>query len=209
MDAETEKFIVASFAAWAGDFEYFEKLLRAFSPPHKIDSKIPQELQDPIDIIRWSGAKRLRQLRQKKGEFKNIISEYKKLGFNLSDKPLIIETINLKSTLWRTGERDFLLQGYLKNLNWQNELFLRARRQSSMVEHSEPDSKKTPVFKPLGVSWYVPGDLFLQAELTDLGFVEATGLWTKPNFPESAEAITVPFSKLLSDLDGSIDNTRR
>jgi hypothetical protein len=39
MGAEPDKFIIASFAIWAGDFAYFEKLLRDFSPPIKAGRK--------------------------------------------------------------------------------------------------------------------------------------------------------------------------
>ena len=207
MGVETDKYIVASFAIWAGDFVYFEKLLSEFSPPHKIKRKIHEQVQDPIEIIRWAGAKRLRQLRQKKGEFRNIVAEYKKLGFDLSDRPLILETMNLRSTLWRIGERDFLLQGYLKDFKWQKELFIRARKIARIAEHTEPEVKGKP-FMPLGARWVMPGNLFLKVELTDLGLLEAEGVWTGRRLPKSAKPITSQFSKLLDLLDERIEDSK-
>ena len=122
MPAETDKFIIASFALWAGDFEYCEKLLRAYSNPSDV-APIEDGAEIPEDFIRATGALRLRQLWQKRGEFKKLTKEYGNQGVEITDKPTILETKHLRATLWRTGAREFMMQGYLKELSWQEGLF--------------------------------------------------------------------------------------
>ena len=213
MLADTDKFIIATFALWAGDFEHVEKLLREFSPPHETTS-IDEGAEKPEDFIRATGALRLRQLRQKRGEFKKLAAEYANQEVEVTDKPTILETKHLRATLWRTGEREFVMQGYLKELRWQHSLFELAHREASRHDGPkprlprslpyliEPETEAQPS-KPLGVAWSIPQNPFLQVELTDLGLIEATGLWIEPRLPQNAEVIKEPFSKLLRTLDDS------
>ena len=214
MPAETDKFVIATFALWAGDFAYVEKLLREFSPPHET-SLIDEAAETPEDFIRATGALRLRQLWQKRGEFKKLTAEYLGQGVEITDTPSILETKHLRATLWRTGEREFLMQGYLKELGWQNGLFELARREASGHEVSktslpsqspyllEPGAEGEPL-KPLGVAWTVTQNPFVQVELTDLGLLEATALWIEPRLPENAAAIKGPLLKLLEGLDAPL-----
>ena len=207
MVAETDKFIIATFALWAGDFAYCEKLLREYSPPYEAGS-IDEGVRAPEDFIRATGALRLRQLWQKRGEFKKLAAEYEHQGVELTDRPIILETKHLRATVWRSGEREFFMQGYLKELTWQESLFTRASREASTgkTPKARTDSQKFELFgseavKPLGSAWVVTGNPFLQVELTDMGLIEASGLWTEPLLPESAEAITDTFLRLLKVLD--------
>src|SRR2546430_13772592 len=110
MPAETDKFIVATFALWAGDFAFCEELLREFSPPAETPTFV-EDIQHPEDVIRSTGALRLRQLWQKRGEFRKLAAEYSDQGVEVTDKPIILETKNLRATVWRTGEREFVMQG--------------------------------------------------------------------------------------------------
>src|SRR5260370_2545965 len=119
--------------------------------------------------------------------------------------------------LWRTGERELLMQGYLKELAWQNGLFESAHREASKHEVSktsvqpqrpylfEPEVEGESL-KPLGVAWAIPQNPFVQVELTDLRLLEATGIWTEPRLPENAESIAGPFLKLLENLDVLLGN---
>lgn len=211
MAAETEQFIIATFALWAGDFGFVEENLREFSPPYNTPS-IDEGAESPEDFIRATGALRLRQLWQKRGEFKKLAAEYADHDVEITDKPIILETKHLRATLWRTGEREFVMQGYLKELSWQNRLFELAHREAK--KHDAPkvrmpvgsaylietEAEGEPV-KPLGVAWAVAQNPFIQVELTDMGLLEATGLWTERRLPQDAEAIKSPFLKVLAALD--------
>ena len=86
--------------------------------------------------------------------------------------------------------------------------FTPASREASTgkTPKARTDSQKFELFgseavKPLGSAWVVTGNPFLQVELTDMGLIEASGLWTEPLLPESAEAITDTFLRLLKVLD--------
>jgi hypothetical protein len=211
MAAKTDPFIVATFALWAGDFAYVAEHLREFSPPHNTPS-IDDGAESPEDFIRATGALRLRQLRQKRGEFKKLTSEYADQDVEITDKPIILETKHLRATVWRIGEREFVMQGYLRELSWQNRLFELAHREASRNDAPKVRIPKGPAYlieseaegeplKPLGVAWAVAQNPFIQVELTDMGLLEATGLWTERRLPQDAEAITKPFLNLLNALD--------
>src|SRR6266478_2226201 len=109
MAVETDGFVIATFALWAGDFSYCEQLLREFSPPHDTPP-IDDTAQSPEDFIRATGALRLRQLWQKRGEFKQFAAEFYDAGYQIADNPTVLETKHLRATVWRTAEREFLLQ---------------------------------------------------------------------------------------------------
>lgn len=211
MTAETDKFIVATFALWAGDFAFFERLLKEFSPPWNLRS--PEGgVESPEDVIRATGALRLRQLWQKKGEFQKLIVEYRPQGIQIVEQPLTLQTRHLRATVWRTGEREFSMQAYLRDLAWEEELFARARREASrnrppqrrfppgLSEAVGPAPERLPG-KALGDSWTVAGNPFLQIELTDLGLLDVSALWTELELPESGESITRPLFELLRVLD--------
>jgi len=211
MAVETDEFVIATFALWAGDFSYCEKLLTKFSPPHNTP-QIGDQAQSPEDFICATGALRLRQLWQKRGEFKQFAAEFYEEGYQIVDNPTVLETKHLRATVWRNGEREFLLQGYLKDLAWQDSLFELARKEAGQTEKPRPptapqqpdlferEAGAAPV-KTLGASWIIAGNPFIQVELTDLGMIEATGLWLEPRLPDSAQPITAPFLRLLETLD--------
>lgn len=239
MVADTDKFIIATFALWAGDFLFFEKLLSTFSPPHRTVAS-ERDMEEPEDFIRTTGALRLRQLWQKRSEFRKLAAEYSSERVQVTDTPMILETEHLRATLWRTGEREFIMQGYLKDLGWQDHLFTCAREQAAKsiepipetpqeelklprrkpkssaqqtTSDIDPDdmsdedykelfhSIERPPILPLGASWTQIGNPFIQVELTDLGLLEATGLWTEGRLPKKADSIVEPFMKVLRNLD--------
>jgi len=211
MAAEEDRFIIGCSALWAGDFEYFEKLLRQYSYPLDVEP-IDHGAESPEDFIRATAALRLRQLWQKRGEFKKLAREYALQGVEITDKPTILETKHLRATLWRTGSREFLLQGYLTDLSWQEGLFSHARRVADAAENPKSKSliQRNDMFEEeeagesftgLGAAWVVAENPFIQVELTDLGLLEATGIWTGRELPDAAAAITQPFLKLLHKLD--------
>jgi len=59
MAAETDPFIIATYALWAGDFAYAEDLLREFSPPHRTPRVDAESVEGPETIIKAVGALRV------------------------------------------------------------------------------------------------------------------------------------------------------
>ena len=109
MAAETDSYIIASSALWAGDFEYFEKLLRAYSNPSDVEP-IDQGAEVPEDFIRATGALRLRQLWQKRGEFKKLAREYARQGAEITDRGCKSVSVNClclpaPPSLWGEAQR--------------------------------------------------------------------------------------------------------
>lgn len=188
------------------------ELLRGFSPPWSTPS-LEDHLESPGDLIQATGALRLKQLWQKRGEFKKLIAEYREQGVQVAEHPIVLETKHLRATLWRIGEREFIILGYLKDLSWQEELFARARREAAknespqrrfppdVVESRGPSPDRQSV-QGLGSTWTVVGNPFMRVELTDLGLLEVSLLWIEPRLPESVEEMRRPLLQLLGRLDG-------
>jgi hypothetical protein len=104
------------------------------------------------------------------------------------------------------------MQGYLKELSWQEELFARAHRLAEGRKHPKVEVPRPTsdmfdpepqegAFEGPGAAWVVAANPFIQIELTDLGSVEAAGIWTRQVLPENARVITEPFLRVLESLD--------
>src|SRR6185295_2430040 len=117
MSVDTDNFIVATFALWAGDFEYAETLLSRYSNAAPLNGIV----ESPDELIRRTGALRLRQLRQKKGEFKLLAAEYG-LRNPVAANPTILVTNHLRGALWRMDARELDLRAYLTDLSWEENL---------------------------------------------------------------------------------------
>jgi hypothetical protein len=211
MPAESDKYIVATFALWAGDFAFAETLLREFSPPRNTPS-LEGGIEAPEDIMRATGVLRLRQLWQRRGEFQKYVAEYRSHGMELVEQPLVVRTEHLRGVVWRTGEREFQMQAYLVDLSWQDELFNRAHAEAGRHETARPSGRGTAaeplelgrediVGRGLGRAWTVTGHPFLQVEVTDLGLIDASMVWVEARLPERGEEIIGPFRGILNSLD--------
>src|SRR6266446_2597877 len=103
MAAESAVFVIATFALWAGDFEYFESRMRDFARSDEIRSR-EKHIETPEDLMRATAALRLRQLWQRRGEFKRLAQESTGRRTELSDRPTILETVHLRATVWRLND---------------------------------------------------------------------------------------------------------
>ncbi len=212
MTAETDRFVVASFALWAGDVAYLESLLRDY-PREQRTFRSLEAVEEPEEIIRIAAELRVRQLAQKRGEFNRAV-EYP-LGaprMSISDRPIVIETTHLRGTVWRAGLRDFLLQGYLSSLGWETNFFDRVNSlaQPSAVSSSSPQDLIEPEpaaesANRIGGAWAIQGNPFVQVEVTDMGLFEANALWTGQDLPREFGPIRQAFRMLLESLDEPTD----
>jgi len=206
MSVDTNNFIVATFALWAGDFEYAETLLSRYAHVPALNGAV----ESPDDLIRRTSALRLRQLRQKKGEFKELAAEHGLRNPVLAN-PTVLVTNHLRGALWRTSAREFDLRAYLTDLTWDESLLRLAHNEANQHERSlEPVEQtnsglgfgdKQPPKTTRGVAWTVTGSLLLRAQLSDMCLLEVNGLWTEPKLTNSDEEIKGPFLKLLHALD--------
>lgn len=221
MDVEWDNFIIAGFALWAGDFDYFERLLKEFSPPSKSPHSIGKILSAD-DLVRATGALRRRQYVQKKREFAKMVKAYE--NAEIRYQPETLQTTNLRATIWRVGVREFVMYAYLTNLDYAEELFSRAQRMADPLPAAEvpatevteksglrrkqrkkqdlnPEALKQ--FEPPGAAWTVEGNPFIQVELTDMGLVRVKALWTKRSLPDAGNQITGSLYHVLTELDRS------
>ena len=207
MAVETDTFVIATMALWAGDFTYFRQIVRgSVYEPAILQSRA----EGPEAIIEAVAGLRLRQLGRKRAEFKELAASLNSRQGDLTDEALVLQTEHLRATVWRTGPREFGLYGYLRDLKYESELFKRAQSLSDSIRPQQASSTyeadyrvkaSGPAFMPLGAAWSVTGDLFIQAEVSDMGLLESTGLWTAGPLPRDSKAVSGPFMALLWSLD--------
>jgi hypothetical protein len=80
MSEATDKFIVATYAIWAGDFHHAEDLLeecKELLRPRGAEAS-------PDDVISKIAASRLRQLHLRRAEFKRLAADYQEPSRPLS-----------------------------------------------------------------------------------------------------------------------------
>ena len=197
----TDSFIVATHALWAGDLAYAEDLLQGFAST-RVGSRSDQRPKTAEDLMRATARLRLRQIWQKRGEFKLIAGEQPIAGV-----PLTIETAHLRAALWRLDDREFLLLGFLKDLAWEDDLFKRARTYASVVDsdarRKDEDFQSRGATQLSGIDWVIEGNPFLRVSVTGMGLIEASALWVHIELPSHASAIVEPLAKLLAGLDPS------
>jgi hypothetical protein len=206
MNVDTDNFIVATFALWAGDFEYAETLLSRYGNAPPLDGAV----ESTNDLIRRTGALRLRQMRQKKGEFKQLAAEYGLKNPVLAN-PTVLVTNHLRGALWRIDAREFNLRAYLTDLTWEESLLRLAHNEANQHERSLESVERSessldfgdnlPSRITRGVTWTVTGSLLLRAQLSDMCLLEVNGLWTEAKLTSTDEGIREPFLKLLHALD--------
>lgn len=208
MAAESDAFVIATYALWAGDLCYAAQLLEQYSPPHRTAPITREGIESPEAIIKATGALRLRQLRQKRGEFDWIARDQPQTDIKLTDTPTILTTKYLRACLWRRDEREFVMRGYLTDLRWERKLLSLAQTAASRERLARPDVGQNEQYLqsveaglPLGGSWAVEGKLFIRVNVNDLAQIKAIGLWPHISLPAQASDVTRSFSAILDYLD--------
>lgn len=206
MPVDTENFITATFALWAGDFDHAEALLKPYANAPSLDGAVAS----PDDLIRRTGALRLRQLRYKKREFRELAREHG-LQTPIQATPAVLETKHMRGALWRLAAREFDLRAYLTDLSWEEKMLHLAHNEAALHERFEEriaHSDYTLKFlgdresrTSLGVTWTVTGSMLLLAQLSDLCLLDVNGIWTQPDLPKTEHEIKEPFLLLLKALD--------
>src|SRR6266567_4282797 len=168
MSAKSDRFIVATYALWAGDFVFAEQLLEDSG------ASVGTGGDDIAEELMARMARRhLRQLRRRRAEFRTLAEEYstRRVGRSLSGEPLVLETPHMRATVWREGVRTFRMQSYLRDLTWESALFQNVRREKQKSDSVSSMSirEARPWF---GTGWIEVGSPLLEIEVTDLGQVE-------------------------------------
>ena len=204
MAAETDAFVIATFALWAGDTQHADELFAQFAPLQPRPLATLTSIDSPIQVIAATAALRRRQLAAKTREFKRIVSKRSDELGGLTDAPAVIQTKHLRATIWRRSPRQFLMKGYLTDLDWESRLFTLARKAAQTAVARKKGAKPTPSresHEGVGASWAVEGVLFIEIDVTELGQIEANAIWTRREFPPDASQIKAPFEALLQSLD--------
>jgi hypothetical protein len=212
MAAETDIFIIATYALWAGDFAYAEELLREFSPPYRSPAVDADSIESPELIIKAVSAFRMRQVSQKKGEFRKLASDLRRGDIELTGTPLILATKHLRACLWRRDEREFVMRGYLIDLSWERRLLelareasVRERRLRIQEPHADDFFRKGDErYETRGGTWSVEDNIFIRVHVNDLAQIQANGLWPRVLLPTQADEITSPFLNILKSLDRNV-----
>jgi hypothetical protein len=196
MAADTDVFVLSTYAAWAGDDNTFERLILELRPELHT-SAMEERAEGATDIMRAVGAARLLRLRERRNEDDGGIREKVR-------RPFVLQTEHIRGVVWRMAEREFVLQAYLTDFAWQDELFRRAQEQLHVVPgHVEADKDHPQkIFRRLGSAWVLPGNPFVQVSVSDIGLIEAVAIWTDAVVDDRAgEAVLLSLRSVLLALD--------
>jgi len=206
MDAETDNYIIATFALWAGDFKFCETLLKKIAPVKQY-RKIPDSVEGPEQFIKYIAALRQRQLSQKKGEFEKLISHYRSKDIDLVSSSTVIETNHLRGVIWRLDDRHFRLLAYLQDLSWENGLFEKSIQLLIKVREKKISGlfidtrHKPPTDSHYIRSWGLLGNPFITVHQSEIGLIEATAIWIEEELPKDFNHIQEKLEAVLKYLD--------
>ena len=111
MNVRSERLILASFAIWAGDYLFFQSL---FEEKSNDDPQIDTKKSLPNVF--------------KKVEKENFewVKKARKLLSNDSLKKFpVLETKNIRATIWKITDFEYCMRAYLKNFDGEDEFFRR------------------------------------------------------------------------------------
>ncbi len=202
MPAESDKFVVATFALWAGDVEFAEELLRDTTIALRGTNR-DHRVEAAEDLIRATAKLRLRQLWQRRGEFRKGNRDR-----DLVDVPYIVPGTHIRGTVWRIGERNFEMQAYLTDLSWERDLFVRAQaeyakhRSTVEIQRQGALTPRADAHPVRAVSWTIVGNPMMEVNVTDLAQIEVGIVWVSEELPQTSEELVAPLSGLIARLDG-------
>lgn len=202
-----DRFIISSSALWAGDFDYFEEQLKLFIQESAQNASTEEELEITDILIIEEAERRLRQLSLRKLEFENLAE---KSGERIMMTPRVLVRENFRATIWRKTQREFHLQAYLTDLSLHPKLLRRGRAlasqsESDLVSRVGPQTRfpdtSVETYGSLGAAWTEFSDMLLEIRVSDLGLVEARGIWIQRALPDNEQKLLESFNKLLDALE--------
>lgn len=213
MDIDTDSYVIATFALWAGDFDYCVKMLSRLTTASRPGQEVTG---DPLaDTVVATCRTRLRQIRARVAEFGKLSRYQAAADRKLVHVPCILQTPHIRGAVWRTGEREFVMQAYLTDIGWQAHLFEAARglaqrvasagRQPSPPPRDPTATEGTVHVRSKGASWIALGNPFMQIHLTDMGLLKAGAIWIEEQLPSEASSVKEPFQRLLNSLENTTE----
>lgn len=211
MSAETDKFVVATLALWAGDMAHVRALLSDVKESRTF--KNVEAIASPEELLDVAAALRLRQLGQKRGEFSKLTGDLqprrqvsnaqRQAEPSLRSDAIVLRTDHLRAAVWRLGGREFVANGYLSDLAWEDS-FYQAVSELDTAENVDDSpgliepSALERIDRRRGGSWVIEGDVLCAVDVTDMGIFEIHATWT------AAEALT-EFGQIREAVQGVLD----
>ncbi|HEX8916269.1 MAG TPA: hypothetical protein VF796_28220 [Humisphaera sp.] len=210
--AETDAYIVARFAEWAGDLAYSRTLYAKVGRGEQY-RLFPEKFDGPTDVIGFVSSLRAARLGEPTFEQSRALASKVFAVEREDEKSTVVEplplrpTANLRAVVHRVGVRDFEMRAYLSNPDYERRLFAMATklgaRQTASADQGEATATKGAYVSP-GGEWVIEGVLFQQVAVSDFGLIKSDGRWTKEEPPRDAGEVLAPFQKLLDALDPSV-----
>lgn len=156
MNAESHDLIVASFALWAGDWCYLDRLIE--ENLLKNESEKREGFDDLFSCLKKSQLTRYKKKR-------DIFIKEKGLT-----KFPILETDHIRSTIWHVSEFEYCMKGYLKDLSWEKVFFNHVHPTFSL----EIPPEKTMKVSKFSTVWRTGKNDNCVTRIDDMGLIEST-----------------------------------
>jgi hypothetical protein len=156
MTAQSHDLIVASFALWAGDWCYLDRLIK--------ENLLKTEREKSVGFDDLFSRLKKSQLNRYKKKRDLFIKEK-----GLTKFP-ILETDHIRSTIWYVSDFEYSLKGYLKDLTWEKDFFNNVHP-TTILELPPEKTMKMPRFSTV---WRTGKNNNCVTRIDDMGLIEST-----------------------------------
>jgi len=156
MTVQSHDLIVASFALWAGDWGYLDRLIEENLPKDKSEKR--DGFEDLFSRLKKS---QLNRYKKKRDLF------IKERGLT---KYPILETDHIRSTIWYVSDFEYCMKGYLKDLSWERHFFDHIHPKSD-YEISKKLKMEIPRFSTV---WKTGNHGNCITRIDDIGLIDST-----------------------------------
>jgi len=186
MTAQSHDVIVASFALWAGDWCYLDRLIEENL------IKIEREKKEGFDDL-FSRLKKSQLNRYKK-----------KRDLFIKEKGLtkfpILETDHIRSTIWYVSDFEYCLKGYLKDLTWEKVFIDQMHLTSALISPTENKMEKSR----FSTVWRTGKNKNCITRIDDMGLIESNIYICNFDLKERQQCAKDHFKEVLMNFNDGI-----
>jgi hypothetical protein len=191
MVSKLDSYVIARFAQWALDNEYYEKMINQFYAAQDDN----QDLDSAPDALPISAIDFMLTTRKKERISKRHVLSKKSLDINEKKsewQPHFIVLPHMRGTIWRNSEISFVLKAYLTDLEFEEEL-------RKNVQHFV-NIERNDVSNFIDY-WEKTEDFCFNVKMNEMALLEIFIYSCNPEWRKESEGIRKFFDKIMENFD--------
>ncbi|MDP2797111.1 MAG: hypothetical protein Q8N94_06350 [Methanoregula sp.] len=194
MGSKLDSYIIAKFAQWALDNEYYEKKIKQFHTSHD-DYNDPASSPDALAI---SAINIMFDSRKKDRAIKNTpLSFFLEDNYKAEEKVLhnTITRFHTRGTFWKNSEVSFVLKMYLTDLEFAQNLQKNVHQFLKKTEY-HPDSNDY---------WGTLNELCFSIKMNEMFLIEIFVYSCNPKWQQDSRGIKELFEAIMQIIDPDVE----